>query len=61
MVSIHAPTGGATFKALQKDGQEQVSIHAPTGGATFAIGLILNYKLCFNSRAHRGRDPSGTI
>ena len=34
MVSIHAPTRGATFRALRDIAKDKVSIHAPTRGAT---------------------------
>ena len=34
LVSIHAPTGGATVLAVRAQLVEVVSIHAPTGGAT---------------------------
>ena len=44
-VSIHAPTGGATFKRSHDFRGGHVSIHAPTGGATcryaFCIDLYL--------------------
>ena len=35
LVSIHAPTRGATYFSLQERGESPVSIHAPTRGATF--------------------------
>ena len=34
LVSIHAPTGGATLPVNQSSNEVEVSIHAPTGGAT---------------------------
>ena len=34
VVSIHAPTGGATVAGSDFPPSEEVSIHAPTGGAT---------------------------
>ncbi len=34
LVSIHAPTRGATFAALRHGDRSPVSIHAPTRGAT---------------------------
>ena len=37
MVSIHAPTWGATRIYILKEVELGVSIHAPTWGATFAI------------------------
>ena len=37
LVSIHAPTGGATFLASKRQSVPKVSIHAPTGGATVFV------------------------
>ena len=55
LVSIHAPTGGATIFRRKGVFAVRVSIHAPTGGATSpapAVGVSCR----FNSRAHGGRD-----
>ena len=57
VVSIHAPTGGATLRGAPCDKVLRVSIHAPTGGATLADGLPHGRRR-FNSRAHGGRDSS---
>ena len=40
MVSIHAPTRGATLYMRKKYCQHVVSIHAPTRGATVHYGVI---------------------
>ena len=55
LVSIHAPTRGATRLARTLSRLAWVSIHAPTRGATrrSAIGSL---NAGFNSRAHAGRD-----
>ena len=37
-------------------GHTEVSIHAPTGGATAASDKDGTRRICFNSRAHGGRD-----
>ena len=49
-VSIHAPTGGATFRIKQDAIHDGVSIHAPTGGATgAAIGLSSGRKVSIHA------------
>ena len=79
LVSIHAPTWGATCNSEAKATVSTVSIHAPTWGATTEqiryVGYILfqstrprgarlnkvllsDIRMCFNPRAHVGRDPS---
>ena len=40
LVSIHAPTRGATDNVSRKIRKTEVSIHAPTRGATFCLLLI---------------------
>ena len=55
LVSIHAPTRGATHKNTMEMGTASVSIHAPTRGAT-RIRIIPVQSLSFNPRAHAGRD-----
>ena len=54
VVSIHAPTGGATVWAQPSDERAQVSIHAPTGGRDLAHDLLPVVCRCFNPRAHGG-------
>ena len=79
VVSIHAPTWGATlassallpllvlFQFTRPRGARRsfviatilayaVSIHAPTWGATRSTTARQRSSLCFNSRAHVGRD-----
>ena len=58
-VSIHAPTRGATLhdNALYVY-QATVSIHAPTRGATYRLRCWRPEQICFNPRAHAGRDGS---
>ena len=34
LISIHAPTRGATIKSLAWEMEQAISIHAPTRGAT---------------------------
>ena len=41
VVSIHAPTGGATCVVAIIDANARVSIHAPTGGATGGGHVVL--------------------
>ena len=55
-VSIHAPTRGATPCGKCMACQIRVSIHAPTRGATPRRSPNRKRTLCFNSRAHEGRD-----
>ncbi len=55
-VSIHAPTRGATRLNPATVRPLIVSIHAPTRGATMMI-LYNRRDICFNPRAHAGRDP----
>ena len=56
MVSIHAPTRGATDEIkAQLDGQI-VSIHAPTRGATEVQRIFATTFIRFNPRPHAGGD-----
>ena len=55
IVSIHAPTWGATRATSSSDQPMTVSIHAPTWGATNE-SLRRIYRLCFNPRTHVGCD-----
>ena len=55
--STAAFMGGATSVALAQDvAIRSFSIHAPTGGATRPSLCAAHTHLCFNSRAHGGRD-----
>ena len=56
IVSIHAPTKGATNTDLKVGLDCMVSIHAPTKGATRIIAEILYKQTCFNPRSHEGSD-----
>ena len=56
LVSIHAPTWGATRCGDQLRNQQPVSIHAPTWGATSRLHFTSTLHHCFNPRAHVGRD-----
>jgi len=82
VVSIHAPTRGATRMQADDDDVHQfqftrprgarrraarearqgqrVSIHAPTRGATRRLH-VFGCHLCFNSRAHAGRDQNNNL
>ena len=56
LVSIHAPTRGATDERRRNRRGEVVSIHAPTRGATGRAPTTISPYSCFNPRAHEGRD-----
>ena len=59
LVSIHAPTRGATICNRFYYWTVPVSIHAPTRGAT-VIKDFLALLLCFNPRTHEGCDSSSS-
>ena len=57
MISIHAPTRGATVKEWINAGSAVISIHAPTRGATRHMRLSEKTQSCdFNPRSHKGSD-----
>ena len=56
IVSIHAPTRGATYHYVRYSSFSDVSIHAPTRGATFAEFLFFFIAESFNPRTHTGCD-----
>ena len=56
VISIHAPTRGATGILHGKVGGTDISIHAPTRGATMIYALRLVEKEDFNPRSHKGSD-----
>ena len=56
MVSIHAPTWGATEHKDLKREEITVSIHAPTWGATATAEEITTKDKGFNPRSHMGSD-----
>ena len=58
VVSIHAPTWGATCRELADPEPVRVSIPAPTWGATARRRRRSGIARSFNPRAHVGRDAS---
>ena len=58
MVSIHAPTRGATPEAYLEYAYIRVSIHAPTRGATWDKTNRWFEWASFNPRSHEGSDYS---
>ena len=58
LVSIHAPTRGATNRFIPIYYGYNVSIHAPTRGATFDEFTQFRYVDSFNPRTHEGCDFS---
>ena len=60
-VSTHAPTRGATHHILSCVVNNPVSTHAPTRGATRVSRCITATPVCFNPRAHEGRDAMSPI
>ena len=56
VISIHAPTRGATGMTISIDGEYVISIHAPTRGATRPYHRRARNPHHFNPRAHEGRD-----
>ena len=56
IVSIHAPTRGATPEYKLGEVLALVSIHAPTRGATCSCTLTTALCCCFNPRTHTGCD-----
>jgi len=56
LVSIHAPTRGATVIVCPDGDLYQVSIHAPTRGATPTGNFHQFARRGFNPRPHEGGD-----
>ena len=56
LVSIHAPTRGATESCKKSHKKDIVSIHAPTRGATNCICCHSYNDVSFNPRTHEGCD-----
>ena len=56
MISIHAPTKGATKELLKELAKQAISIHAPTKGATSLLYSTYSNKKNFNPRSHEGSD-----
>ena len=61
LVSIHAPTRGATGLPCQAAHGQDVSIQAPTRGATTRACCCCRSRIGFNPRAHEGRDVDGQM
>jgi len=61
LVSIHAPTQGATGLSNLDKQIYYVSIHAPTQGATGLRFSSAGRRKCFNPRAHAGRDTARSL
>ena len=55
LVSIHAPTRGATMSRFRAALDTIVSIHAPTRGATWSFFFTFLFER-FNPRSHAGSD-----
>ena len=56
VISIHAPTRGATAQARDKCIQTMISIHAPTRGATLVLTSCRSSCFDFNPRSHERSD-----
>ena len=61
LISIHAPTRGATRNPLVYQSRSVISIHAPTRGATIHIKFIAVMFLNFNPRSHERSDWWGVV
>ena len=57
LVSIHAPTWGATLASVLVVVGRAVSIHAPTWGATVLLRWMLQLGYLFQSTRPRGARP----
>ena len=57
VISIHAPTRGATLSLSGYPVIYGISIHAPTRGATFSRWWKRQVISNFNPRSHEGSDP----
>ena len=60
VISIHAPTRGATHKNRETEVGYFISIHAPTRGATVAQSYEYISQDDFNPRSHKGSDSNFT-
>ena len=56
IISIHAPTWGATFVGVRATTPPIISIHAPTWGATADAPASIALRAHFNPRTHMGCD-----
>ena len=55
VVSIHAPTGGATEDAAKKAAEAAFQFTRPRGARLLQLRIVMSFT-SFNSRAHGGRD-----
>ena len=60
MISIHAPTRGATSYSMHLAFLSTISIHAPTRGATTLSFILYQFTLNFNPRSHERSDLAST-
>ena len=56
VISIHAPTRGATFVPRRISRYIVISIHAPTRGATYDQDMYNEQAVNFNPRSHERSD-----
>ena len=56
LISIHAPTRGATCAAMSEQIEIYISIHAPTRGATYTNISVIIMSSHFNPRSHERSD-----
>ena len=56
LISIHAPTRGATKARGADNGVTIISIHAPTRGATALVLSLRPLQMYFNPRSHERSD-----
>ena len=56
LISIHAPTRGATTLQFENTVIKSISIHAPTRGATRQLHCRRRHFPDFNPRSHKGSD-----
>ena len=56
LISIHAPTRGATDAGIAADDIILISIHAPTRGATVMGPFSLCFLTNFNPRSYKRSD-----
>ena len=56
MISIHAPTRGATLVDGVTGSDRYISIHAPTRGATYDQDMYNEQAVNFNPRSHERSD-----
>ena len=61
LISIHAPTRGATSFSRQRVTCFWISIHAPTRGATLNQQISGIFSLYFNPRSHEGSDDGQVL